>query len=106
MALAFALLAERFLLVAPIARYAVAGVAMAWIFFYVMPVFFAAKARAVSFHSTCHRSSSKLCLFGAGQALLNATPCGYRTPRETTFVASPPAGQLKYITFPVHDPLH
>ena len=39
MALAFALPTERFLLVAPIVRYAIAGVAMAWIFFYVRPYF-------------------------------------------------------------------
>lgn len=38
-ALAYALPTERFLLVAPIARYAIAGLAMAWIFLYVMPVF-------------------------------------------------------------------
>ena len=38
-ALALALPTERFLLVAPVARYAIAGVAIAWIFFFVMPVF-------------------------------------------------------------------
>lgn len=38
-ALALALPTERFLLIAPVARYAIAGVAMAWIFFFVTPVF-------------------------------------------------------------------
>jgi hypothetical protein len=39
MALAFALPTERFLLVAPIVRYAIAGVSVAWVFFYVRPAF-------------------------------------------------------------------
>lgn len=38
-ALALALPTERFLLVAPVARYAIAALAMAWIFFFVTPVF-------------------------------------------------------------------
>lgn len=38
-ALAFVLPTERFLLVAPIVRYAIAGVMMGWMFLYVRPVF-------------------------------------------------------------------
>jgi hypothetical protein len=38
-ALALALPTERFLLVAPVARYAIAGVVIAWIFFFAVPVF-------------------------------------------------------------------
>ena len=38
-ALALTLPTERFLLVAPIARYAIAGVFMAWLFRYVLPAF-------------------------------------------------------------------
>jgi hypothetical protein len=45
-ALAFALPTERFLLVAPIARYAIAGLAIAWTYFYVMPVFRREAARS------------------------------------------------------------
>ncbi len=37
MGLAFALPTERFLLVAPIVRYAIAGVAVAWVYFYIAP---------------------------------------------------------------------
>lgn len=39
MALAFTLPTERFLLIAPVVRYAIAGVSLIWVWFYVVPVF-------------------------------------------------------------------
>lgn len=39
MALAFALPTERFLLLAPIVRYAIAGLAVAWVWLFVVPAF-------------------------------------------------------------------
>lgn len=51
-ALAVALPTERFLLVAPIVRYAVAGVGMAWMFFYARPAFRRNAARVTAASST------------------------------------------------------
>ncbi|HTU82879.1 MAG TPA: VC0807 family protein [Candidatus Acidoferrales bacterium] len=45
MTLAFVLPTERYFLVAPIVRYGIAGLMMAWVFFYILPAFRRQKAR-------------------------------------------------------------